>query len=516
MKPNTNTPRSLLLAAALLGCSAGQVLANADNFSAATEITGNIYESSNLSIMNFTAQAGEPGLRYGSTGAGKTAWWKWVTTEDGFCTVDTLRHPENAAIYDTLVGVYTGTQVDALTLVGFSDDHWTNIDAASYRSSSCAFYATKGTTYYIAADGYDPTSVTATTHTLRLRLGLLPKRGMRKTGAFRLNSDFYGSLSIQKTSILGFSGKLVLGLKSYPLAGTLTAEGYYTVSFPRTAPAGSPPLPPIGLIIDMKDSGSFSVTPGGGYWDSSPLMEVIQFPVGTVSTVAGNFAGSFPLTNVSANGVVFSTVKPNGTVTGSVVLPDGVKLTFSGGLCKTDTAIDFEVPMCVPLHAGKGHFYNSLKFSETGMDDKMTSSGNVYYVRPANAKSVFHPAGITASGQLVGGTYVKPALNQRALGFLNGTMGDGSLSIPMVTGEIGAVTEGLNLSTTNKFIFKTPAMRKPVLTLNTLTGQVTGSIFEPAGKKRTITGALYKYNGQLFLKGQVSGTTQNVSFQVMP
>lgn len=514
MKPSIT--RSLLLAAALAGSATSNALAGADNFDAATLITGSAYDSGSVSILTYTAQAGEPGLKYGNTGAGRTAWWKWVATEDGFCTVDTLWLPSTAAIYDTLAGVYTGTQVNALTQVGFSDDHWTNIDGASFRGSSCAFYATKGTTYHIAVDGYDASGVTAATHAVRLHLGLLPKRGMRKSGIFRLNTDFHGSLSIQKTSILGFSGKLVVGPKSYPLAGTLTAEGYFTTAIPRTAPAGSPPPLPISLIIDMKDSGSFNVSPGGGTWDSATLQEVIQFPVGTSSTVAGNFAGSFPLANVSANGLVFSTVKPNGAVTGSVVLPDGVKLTFSGGLCKTDTAIDFEVPMCVPLHAGKGYFYNNLTFSETGMEDMMKSTGNVHYVRPSNAKSVFYTAGISASGQLVGGTYVKPALNQRALGFLNGTMGDGSLSIPMVAGEIGAVTEGLNLSTLNKFFFKTPVMRKPLLTLNPLTGQVTGSIYEPAGKRRTITGALYKYNGQLFLKGQVAGTTQNVSFQVMP
>lgn len=515
MKPLHIFPRPLLLAAALLGTQADSARANADNFAAATEITGTSYNSGTFSILMYTAQAGEPGLQYGDTGAGKTAWWKWVAPEDGFCTADTLNQPDTSPVYDTLLGVYTGSQVDALTRVAANDDHWTNINLASFRGASCTFYALKGTTYYFALDGYTSASVSANAHMVRLQMALLPKRATRKLGAYRLDESMHGTVNVQKTSKFTITGKLTVGLKSYPLAGALTPEGFYTVAFPRTAPAGSPPLPPIGLVIDMKDNGEFHFTNGQGDWDSGKLQEAIIYGPGTSSTVAGTYAGSFPMGGTASTGLEFATVKANGTISGTVILPDGVKATFSGPETTLSGAYS-SLPMCVPLHGGKGYMYQKLKFAELGQVDRMASDGNLAYVRPAAPNATFYKNGINSSGSVTGGTVVKPALNQRAMGFLDGTAGDGKLQIASVMGEISTVMEGLNFSTGNKFIFKTPAMRKPVLTVNKLTGQVTGSIYEPAGKKRTLIGALYKYNNQVYLRGQVTGTSQYASFEVIP
>ncbi|GEP41126.1 hypothetical protein [Brevifollis gellanilyticus] len=516
----SNFTRSLFLAAALLGSACNKALAYADNFENATDISGfTRYQSDDHSILNCTMQAGEPGLFWGDPGAGKTVWWKWTAPEDGFCTVDTLKETEAEHIRDTVIAVATGQTVNALTLVAFSDDHWTSGNGASHRGASCTFYAVKNTTYHIVVDGLSPSNITATQHQMSMKLALLPKRPTKKAGAWRIFGEpsLHGTLSFSKTSAYSFTAKFTVGQKSHSFAGVLSPEGFYSISFPRSAPAGSPPLAPLGLIIDAKDGGSFHVGYGGVEWSREDLLEVISFPAGTFSKVAGNFSGSFALdNNVAANGLVFATVKPNGTVTGTTTLPDGVKVTFSGPLTRY-SGTESVLPVCATQQTGKGYFFQKLRFVELGQEDRMNSVGRVYYVRPPAPKSAFYTAGIDADGILEGGTYVKPLANQRALGFLNGTMGDGTLRIPMVAGEIANdVMEGLNLSIANKFIFKTPAMRKPVLTLNTTTGLVTGSIYEPAGKKRTITGALYKHNNQLFLKGQVAGTTQNVSFEVTP
>lgn len=513
----TNVIRSTFLAAALLGSTSSQAQAGEDNFAAATEISGGQYTSPNISLLNYTSENGEPPLVWEDGAAGKSAWWKWTAPEDGFCTVDTLKEPETMAIYDPIIGVYTGATVNALTRVVFSDDHWTNINGGTYRGGSCTFYATKNTTYHITVDGLDASSVTAAQHRVRLHLGLLPKRASKNVGVWRDYTDptLFGNLTFTKTSAFSFSAKFTHGTKSYPFSGVLSPEGFFSTAFPRTSPVGSPPLTPIGLIIDAKVGGFFHVSTGGADWDSQKLYEVIQFPVGTVSQVAGNFSGSFMLNGLNGQGMVFATVKPNGTTSGTTTLPDGVKVTFSGPLA-FESSTESVLPLCTTLHGGKGHCLQKLKFADLGQHDHLLSQGSIYYIRPPAAKSAFYPNGINSYGSLFGGTWTKPALNQRALGFLDGAMGDGTLQIPSVLGEINAVMENLNFSTANKFIFKTPAMRKPVLTLNMLTGQVTGSIYEPAGKKRTLTGALYKYNNQLYLRGQVSGTTQNVSFEVKP
>ena len=86
----------------------------------------------------------------------------------------------------------------------------------------------------------------------------------------------------------------------------------------------------------------------------------------------------------------------------------------------------------------------------------------------------------------------------------------------MVTGELDpAITESLTLSTSNVFGFSSMA-RKPVLKLNKATGLVTGSLVDGNGLKRTLTGVLFLDGMTPKLRGHVSGTTQNVYFEVVP
>ncbi|HAL71594.1 MAG TPA: hypothetical protein DCP71_07460 [Verrucomicrobiales bacterium] len=114
-----------------------------------------------------------------------------------------------------------------------------------------------------------------------------------------------------------------------------------------------------------------------------------------------------------------------------------------------------------------------------------------------------------------GSTYTKPAAGTRALGFLNPN-GTGTLTVTNSGGELaGNVMEGLTLSTANKFTFNS-LVRKPSLVLNITTGVVTGSITEPAGKKRTIKGVLTRDAGVPVLRGYVSGFTRNIAMKVAP
>ncbi len=93
--------------------------------------------------VDATKEAGEPD-HTGNIG-GSSVWYKWVAPYTGIASFDTL-----GSGFDTTLAVYTGSSVNALTLVAQNDDSlgwkWT---------SALGFPAVAGTTYYVAVDGYN-------------------------------------------------------------------------------------------------------------------------------------------------------------------------------------------------------------------------------------------------------------------------------------------------------------------------------------------------------------------------
>lgn len=86
-----------------------------------------------------TFESGEP--THAGVAGGKSAWWSWTPTSAGTATVSTA-----GSSYDTLLGIYTGTAVNALTPVASNDDF-------GGTTSSASFAATPGVEYKIAVDG---------------------------------------------------------------------------------------------------------------------------------------------------------------------------------------------------------------------------------------------------------------------------------------------------------------------------------------------------------------------------
>jgi hypothetical protein len=111
-----------------------------DDFGGAQILSG---ESPSRSGYTLAAshEIGEP-LHAGAPGTG-SVWYAWTAPRDLRTTVDTC-----GSGGDTLLAVYTGSAVDALSLVAANDDA-----AACGPNSSVAFDAFAGTTYWIAVDG---------------------------------------------------------------------------------------------------------------------------------------------------------------------------------------------------------------------------------------------------------------------------------------------------------------------------------------------------------------------------
>lgn len=112
-----------------------------DAFATPIELTGRIGAYSGRN-QNATKEAGEP--NHAGNAGGRSVWYRWTPDVDGPAVIDTL-----GSSFDTLLAVYTGTSVGALTPVGGMDNYFGTLNV----HGRVAFNAVAGTTYYVAVDG---------------------------------------------------------------------------------------------------------------------------------------------------------------------------------------------------------------------------------------------------------------------------------------------------------------------------------------------------------------------------
>lgn len=112
-----------------------------DSFASALTLTGTLVFTSGRNT-GASAQSGEP--NHAGFAARKSVWWNWTAPASGPVFVGT-----GGSRFDTLLAVYTGSSVSALTLIA-SDDEGDN----NNNTSQLTFSATSGVTYRIAVDGF--------------------------------------------------------------------------------------------------------------------------------------------------------------------------------------------------------------------------------------------------------------------------------------------------------------------------------------------------------------------------
>jgi Zn-dependent metalloprotease len=204
-----------------------------DAFLSATIIPFNgIYTGSN---NNATKEANEP--NHANINGGKSVWWRWNAPVTGQCTINT-----SGSGFDTLLAVYTGTSVGALTLVASNDDS-SGVD----RTSRVTFNAIQGTTYQIAVDGFGGASgsislnlgqINSSPSIMALRGNLAfgkVRIGKSKTKIFKIYNK--GDLAITISSITfppGFGGSWSSGTiqphRSLPVRVTFTPTSATSIS----------------------------------------------------------------------------------------------------------------------------------------------------------------------------------------------------------------------------------------------------------------------------------------------
>ncbi len=151
-----------MVAAAALALATAPIATAAppnDSFAAATPLSGaqGGQEGSNAGA---TKESGEPA--HAGNAGGRSVWYSWTAPEDGTYVFDTF-----GSSFDTLLALYTGGDVATLVEVTSNDD--ADVFFEPVTTSRVTFFATEGTTYAVAVDGFGGKSGRAV---LRWRLGV--------------------------------------------------------------------------------------------------------------------------------------------------------------------------------------------------------------------------------------------------------------------------------------------------------------------------------------------------------
>jgi hypothetical protein len=115
-----------------------------DGFASAAWLSG-VFDHTTGRTNGATKEAGEP--NHAGNAGGRSVWYRWTAPTDGLAHFDTFGDGEYPIPFDTLLAVYTGSSVDALSLVAAEDPR--------YYGSYSGFPVTAGTVYRIAVDGKD-------------------------------------------------------------------------------------------------------------------------------------------------------------------------------------------------------------------------------------------------------------------------------------------------------------------------------------------------------------------------
>ncbi len=113
-----------------------------DDFADAETLSGTLPIAVSGANVDASKEAGEPNHTFNSGGA--SVWYRWTAGTSGTVAIDTC-----GSDFDTLLAVYTGADITALTKVASNDDF-----NGCGTDSHVSFPATAGTEYRIAVDGF--------------------------------------------------------------------------------------------------------------------------------------------------------------------------------------------------------------------------------------------------------------------------------------------------------------------------------------------------------------------------
>jgi hypothetical protein len=479
--------------------------AGSDQFENAPDIDFITGVSDPTDLTVFTVEQNEPAHHPAGHATTHSAWWKWTPVVPGYCTIDTVVSnlvPDHAT--NTAVAVYFGSSLTSLTAVGRNDD------AFESGLSQATFFALPGTTYYIAVDCPEEGAGTVV-----LRLRQLILQDAEWIGALKplpTSNSYPGFLSIKTTRNGLLTGQLWIGARKFSFKGAWGLDGRFRAVFPQLTKTAQLQALPVELLIDGAENslGLAAYVNVNNDMISGTLGRVTRFTPQSPSPERG----SYTLTivdngDMGAGGIRYS-VSPAGRVKGAGYLGDGQAIAFGSVLTEPFANEIRQFAVHLPLFGGNGYLNGYVYCAPVE-----TGTFEMRYLRPPNAASPFYPSGFLMEVEGYGSLYTPPQRGQRVFGLLNPS-GNGSLIVLQAGDEISAFTESLTLGTDNKFRFANPQIRHPSLRIDPATGWITGSLTEPAGKRRKLRGIVARVGSTTHAFGQVSGATRTGSFGITP
>ena len=463
-----------MAAATLAALSSAEAQAPAgpanDNFANAIALAAG---SSTVDGTAATAQPGEPPhyTHGGSLKATHSVWWKFVSPFNGFIQIDTA-----GSAYDTVLSVYTGSKVTALSRVAQNDD----ADVTPpVKTSLVSIAVTKGVTYHIAVDGFSSDVTGSTTLNITyLRINSAKTYEVALTDA--PSSEDNGLLVFSTTSSSLVTGKVITGTHGYPFTAAVSVDGHLIASVDR--PGLAPVLmdltvgtdyqgnvfgPAAGAVAVGQTSSSVTAYPAISYTNASPCPR------------AGRYNYAVNATGAVGYGVASVTVSKTGVCTSSGTLADGSAFVFSAPLLDNSGSANSDIgtggSYCyhsVLSHA-QGQITGSATFDAT--KSPVAVGGSLLWYRPApKVGTAFLPYGIFGSSVTTfGNQYLPPTATHRVDPAFDVTSGACTLDIASL--DFPAVSAPLTLSTSNTF----PAGVAPNLInlkVATATGIVSGTV----------------------------------------
>jgi hypothetical protein len=171
--------------------------AGSNTFAGAPALTLEAGDTVTCAATNMTVMTKETGEPIQAGGATQTAWWTFTPAVNVSFRFDTLLGPDGT---DTVLAVYSGSAVNALTLVGYNDDD----DPGDGARSQLVVLLAAGTTYRIQAHPYnngDANSIVLRAALVAVLPDPTPPTGGQGSDYFQYATPFeYGGSSVPTPS----------------------------------------------------------------------------------------------------------------------------------------------------------------------------------------------------------------------------------------------------------------------------------------------------------------------------
>jgi hypothetical protein len=306
-----------------------------------------------------------------------------------------------------------------------------------------------------------------------------------------------GLLEITTTALGACTGKLQLGMVSYPVTGIFDAQGQCRITLARTS--GGPIVTVLRAVnamhllrCEIKEAGSILTHSGESYPVVARTAANPHPKTGRYTTSSDGLA-----IKGTPNALLFSsTIANTGIVSGVGFTADNKAFTFSGPL-NADNA--------VPVLVGNalGYIASSINYHAAAVG--ITSTSTVRWLKRPVAAAGILAGGVDVAFNIATSGYIPPAPKAAAMLFLN------SGASPLATLDAGdafaaPITVTMAVPKVNILV---PASNGLKLTIIPSTGNFSGSVIGNDGKVHTIRGILSTGSAQAV--GNVFGPTYSSS-----